>query len=488
MRFTKHVVHVFFGMAMAGMLNAQVVDACVRSPKQATYHIEAVTLLQQYLQIPSPSGNEKAAGLFFYNLCERAGLHMRLFSSDEDQFNFAASLFPLSDSLPNVILLHHLDVVDPGELEAWLFPPYSGALHNGNVYGRGAIDAKGTGIMQLVALKRFKEHYADFDFQEPHNITLLVVSGEEVGGAKGAKYVLQHHKQELNARVVYGEGGAGMDSILKGNPSAFISGVSLTEKKQLLIELLFDSDENYGHGASPSHNYANRVLLESLPRLLTLDDEIHFTASNKMMLKEFGKLETGVRSFLFPRAHWPVLRWKTKSIIRKDEMLRAFFSNSVKITQLSNFEGSGNQLPKSAKAIVDIRLLPETNVADYLARIQRLLPEVSQINILEQTPEAPPSPITPYFHKFAAALSAQYPNTYTVPILFPATSDNSHFRSEDILAYGMFPAKMDLDCLKGVHNVNERIPVSSLLEGVSVYYKLIYNILGPVQSQISAFE
>jgi len=72
--------------------------------------------------------------------------------------------------------------------------------------------------------------------------------------------------------------------------------------------------------------------------------------------------------------------------------------------------------------------------------------------------------------------------------LFPATSDNSHFRSEGIPAYGMFPARMDLDCLKGVHNANERIPVSSLLEGVSVYYKLIYNILELSQSQVSAFE
>ena len=48
-------------------------------------------------------------------------------------------------------IIGHLDVVPEGE--NWTYPPFSGELHNGNIYGRGAIDDKGPVIASLYAMK-----------------------------------------------------------------------------------------------------------------------------------------------------------------------------------------------------------------------------------------------------------------------------------------------------------------------------------------------
>jgi carboxypeptidase PM20D1 len=115
----------------------------------------AAQFLSDYIKVESVSGNEAKAGIFFAEECARRGLQVRILTNENSSYNFVASLYPLSMGKPNIVLLNHIDVVDPGAPEKWTFPPFSGAIAQGAVWGRGAIDNKGMAAMQLEALCQF---------------------------------------------------------------------------------------------------------------------------------------------------------------------------------------------------------------------------------------------------------------------------------------------------------------------------------------------
>ena len=100
-------------------------------------------LLSRYVQIASVSGQEREAGNFLVQLAVENGLAVQTFGSTNSNYNVAASLYPLSSGLPNIVLLNHMDVVPPGDTSLWEHPPFSGHVEAGEVWGRGAFDNKG---------------------------------------------------------------------------------------------------------------------------------------------------------------------------------------------------------------------------------------------------------------------------------------------------------------------------------------------------------
>ncbi len=98
--------------------------------------VDIETVLQQYIRIPSVSGQEQMAGDFLKTVCRNNGLYIADFGSEDGQYNFAASLFPLSSGKPNIVFFNHIDVVP--ESESQLHDPYDGQIEDGIIYGRGA--------------------------------------------------------------------------------------------------------------------------------------------------------------------------------------------------------------------------------------------------------------------------------------------------------------------------------------------------------------
>ena len=90
-------------------------------------------ILQEYIRIPSVSGNEKKAGDFLKQICRNNDLHITDFGSEDGQYNFAASVFPLSSQKPNIVFLNHIDVVPESKSE--LREPFSGNIEDGVIYG-----------------------------------------------------------------------------------------------------------------------------------------------------------------------------------------------------------------------------------------------------------------------------------------------------------------------------------------------------------------
>lgn len=432
---------------------------------------KALDFLSSYINIPSVSGNELEAGRHFAEFCEEQGLYLRYFSEDTASYNFAATLYSLSADKPVVWLQHHIDVVPANAVELWEYEPFEMVVENDTIYGRGVMDAKGLGVMQLMALLEFKEQHKgeELDF----NVGLLCVSGEEYSGALGAGKVLANHLEELKPAVVYGEGGAGLQNVLESEPEQVIYGVSVAEKTVLWLKLELEL-VSFGHGATPAPEYANKVMINALSRLNNRKLDLDFNRTNKRMFRKLGRAEGGLRGFLISHMNWWVLRPFIKGFVKEDPMLRALTTNTVTVTKINNPPGPPNKISAVSTAFLDCRLQPGESKKSFIRRLKKILDdpriEISEVSIGEN---ARPSSTGKYYDALEDAILEENPEAEVIPMLFPATTDNTRFRSYGIPTYGLVPALLDLKTVQSVHSVNERLPVRALEQGIRIYTNLL---------------
>jgi carboxypeptidase PM20D1 len=440
----------------------------------STIH-ESALLLSQYIQRESVTGNEKEAGEFLASVCKEKGLFVEIFSEEKDSYNFAASLYPLSTGKPNIILLNHIDVVPAGDIATWTVPPFSGTISNNEIWGRGAIDAKGLAIMQLMALLEFKKQADVLDF--PYNVTLLAVSEEEGSGLKGTQRVIQEHFKQLNAVLVLGEGGAGVSNLLQHNPDQQVFCVSVCEKQVLWLKLIVDLPSS-GHGSVPPNDYANQVMVKTLSRLVSKKQKIEITEANRPMFKSLGALEKGIKKVALKNV--TLFKPLLKPVFRKDPQLRALVSNTITLTNISNPEGGTNQIAQKVIASLDCRLLPGTNQQKFIEQIKKSFKRDNiRIEIELETPNASPSSIGSEFYKKLSHAIEEVHTSKVVPIMFPAYTDNNYFRNKGVPVYGIIPVHLPLELMESVHNTDERMPISSLLQGIEVYKSFLNKVLVP---------
>lgn len=436
---------------------------------------EALRFLTSYVNIPSLTGSELEAGRHFAEYCEEKGLHLRYFSTDTASYNFAATLYPLSDDKPVVWFQHHIDVVPASEDDIWRHQPFSGKVENDTIYGRGVVDCKGLGVMQLMALLEFKELYAEEELE--FNVGLLCLSGEEYNGELGAQFVLANFLEELKPAVVFGEGGAGLQNVLHSDPSQKIFGVSVAEKSVLWLRLDMEV-VGFGHGATPAPSYANKIMINALSRLNKRKLDLEFNRTNKRMFRQLGRAEGGMRGFFIRNINWRILRPFVKSYIKNDPLLESLTTNTITVTKITNPPGPPNQISATSTAYLDCRLQPGVNRKAFIRRLEQILDD-PRIEIKELSREKVGKPTSPdrYYDAMESAILAEEPEAKVIPVLFPATTDNSLFRALNISTYGLIPAVLDLKSIQSVHNIDERLPVQALQQGIRIYTNLLHELV-----------
>ncbi|WMJ73030.1 M20/M25/M40 family metallo-hydrolase [Cytophagaceae bacterium ABcell3] len=436
---------------------------------------EYATVLSKFIQYPSETYKEKEAALFLKDFCEQKGFVTEVLIDEDTAYNFAASIYPLSSGKPNIIFFSHIDVVPPGDLSAWKFPPYSGTIHDGLVWGRGAIDCKGMTISQLFSMINIKEWADTLDL--PFNVTLLPVTGEETDGFTGAKPISEQFVGKLNPVVMLGEGGGGLKGVIKSQPEKPVFGISTIEKTKLTLNLTMNMKAS-GHGSVTPDEYAGKEMIFALQRLLKEEPEIKFSPLNAKGLKKLGKYEKGLKGFVQRNATFFCFRPLIKKEIRKDPELMSFFTNTITLTDIHVPEPEHNQVIQEIRATLDCRLMPGTNPNAFIRQIKRSLKDSRiEVETLYEIEAIPQIDAPDLFGNLAEAIEEVYPDALVVEMLFPATTDNNFFRAKNIPVMGLFPAICEQDELNSIHNVNERIQIRSMSDAIEVYTNFAENMM-----------
>lgn len=437
---------------------------------------EATTILSNYIKFRSVSGNEKPAAQYIENVCRQQGFYISVFSNTDSSYNFCASLLPLEKKLPSVILLNHIDVVPAQDSANWSFPPYNGTINNDTIYGRGAIDMKGLAVMQIMTLKKIKETLNTDSLK--NNIIILFLSGEETGGGNGgAKVIEPKILNQLNPLVVLGEGGGGFNNVIPGKPNELCFFVSNAEKKSIWLKLEAKVKTN-GHSSVRLNKTAHKILLKAINRIESTEEKIYIDKSTKQTFKQIGKLIGGYKGFVVKHISWWIFKPLRKKVINSNEGLKVLVTNSYQLTQIQNpLTGPVNQVAQSAIAYYDCRLLPNKSEKPILLKLMfRILDPRIKLTIVDESPTAEPTKLnTTHYNNIKKAVQTVFPTANVVPVLFPATTDNSYFRSVNIPAFGILPYQLNNEMIESVHASNEKLPIKALIDGVNVYVEFLKN-------------
>jgi acetylornithine deacetylase/succinyl-diaminopimelate desuccinylase-like protein len=426
---------------------------------------EAVSVLSRYIQIDTtnPPGNEVRAAQFFKSIFDREGIESKIIESAPGRGSIYARLRG-DGSKKAVVLLHHMDVV-PAEAKSWKEPPFSGAIKDGIIWGRGAIDNKGGGVMALMTLLAFKRQSAPLK----SDVIFLGTADEEAGGVFGAGYLVDRHADLFtDVRVVLNEGGG---IRLGEDGRARLYSVGVAEKVPLWLRLTALGTP--GHAASPGANQAVLKLVSALSRIASYQSPIKVVPEVQKFYADSAPSAPAGRREQYMDLRKSLQDPGFAAEFLKDRSNNARVRNTISITGIKGSDKI-NVIAAEASAEIDVRLLPGEEPQAFIDEMRRVIADDSiKIEILLSRAAAV-SPASPDALK-AIAEYAQTKDPGT-PILFPMGSgftDCHFFRAKGIPCLGFLPRRSGASEEGLVHGVNERVSVESLQSNVRAMYDIV---------------
>ncbi|MDQ0381651.1 M20/M25/M40 family metallo-hydrolase [Amycolatopsis thermophila] len=420
---------------------------------------EAVTLTSELIRIdttntgdPDTLVGEKAAAEFVAEKLTEVGYEIEYVESGgRNRHNVFARLTG-ADPGRGALLVHgHLDVV-PADPSEWSVHPFSGAVQDGYVWGRGAVDMKDMlGIMLALA-----RHYKRENVVPPRDIIFAFLADEEAGGKFGAQWLVENRRDLFEGATEAISEVGGFSINLKDDVRTYV--VETAEKGIRWMKLRVRGTA--GHGSMIHRDNAVTKLSAAVARLgqhrfpLVLTDSV----------REFLAGVTEITGWDFPEDDIDGAVAKLGNISR---MIGATLRDTANPTMLTAGYKS-NVIPSVAEAAVDCRILPGREEA-----FNRELDEILGPDIEKEWMELPPVETTfdgALVDAMTASLVAEDPGAKVLPYMLSGGTDAKSFQTLGIRNFGFVPLQLpaDLDFSGLFHGVDERVPVEALKFGTRV--------------------
>lgn len=430
---------------------------------------ETARVLADYLRIntTNPPGNELQTARFLQQFLAREGIEAQILDTTELKPAGRANLYARLEgngSKKAIALVHHMDVV-PATPAYWSVDPFSGTVKDGYLYGRGALDMKGEGIVQLMAMVALKRSGVPLH----RDIVFIANSDEEVDGSGAITFTNRHADLLRDVEFLITEGGD--DKVENGKLEYF--GVSVAEKRTFWQHLTVKGTPS--HGSRPTKLNPVPRLVAALDRIAHWETPIHVTPGVARYFRDISREYPGERRAWLADVATAMKKPRARAWITNDVYWNAILRNTISLTGL---QGSNkvNVIPPEASADLDVRLLPDQDTAAFKRELMRVIGDTAVHVTTILAPKAPlESPIeTDFFHAIERAAHERDPNAFvTTPMLTGAT-DRPTYRRLGIVTYGFDPFRVESsDAQRGVHGNDERISLENL--GFGVHY--LYDVL-----------
>jgi acetylornithine deacetylase/succinyl-diaminopimelate desuccinylase-like protein len=413
---------------------------------------EATDVLSRLIQFDTvnPPGDERACQEWLKGYLEDAGLEVELHAADEapERPNLVARLRGESDG-PVLGYLSHVDTV-LADAADWQHDPWSGAVHDGALWGRGAIDMKSQTAAEAVALA----HLARNGWRPARGeVKLISVVDEETGGRLGAQWLTEQRPDVARVDWLLNEGGGAV--MPYGDRRLY--GVCCAEKGTFRFRVR--ARGRAGHASVPA--LADNALLKLVPALERIGSgraEYDIVDAPRAFLRAIGEDPADPAGALERmRAVEP----------RLAAMLEPMLGATFAPTLISAGEKI-NVIPARAEFAVDCRLPPGlgTDVAERRAREVLGDTDGLEVDFTEAVVGNSSAPEGELMDAIAAWLGEADPDGEAVPVVLPAFTDCRWFRAAfpDCVAYGFFPQRhQDLYASWPLmHSADERLDVRDL--------------------------
>ena len=362
-----------------------------------------------------------------------------------------------------LLLIAHLDVVMALPTD-WTTDPFKLVEKDGFFYARGAIDDKAMASIFVANMLRYKKE----GFVPDRDIILALTPDEEKSGHLGADWLVQNHKELIDAEYALNEGGGGS---LDRNGKPFLHAVQATEKA--FTDFTLTVKNRGGHSSVPRPDNAIYQLAEGLVRF----EHFSFPVQLNDVTRAFFTGTAAIESPANAAAMRAILRnpgdAAAAAQLSKDPRYNSTLRTTCVATRLSGGDAD-NALPQTATALVNCRVFPNVPIDSVRATIVKVLNDTGiVVSAAEQLQPTSPSPLTAELLDPVKTLTARmFNNVPVIPFMSTGATDGRYLRAAGIPTYGVSGLFTDPGDSR-IHGRDERVLQKSLYDSQEFLYQLV---------------
>jgi len=435
-----------------------------------------VALLRDLIRIPTVNrgtgeagdANERVAAERLAETMREAGLEPKLIEKKKDRTNMVVRVKG-DGSRPPLLLNAHLDVVE-ADAGAWRHDPFGAEIHDGYIWGRGAIDMKNMAAMSAIVmtlLAREKETLK-------RDVIFAAVADEEAGCALGSIHLADDHPDEVRAEYMLGEIGAFSQHLF----GRTFYPIQVAEKGVCWVRATYVGEP--GHGSMPDPDSAVVRLARAVERLGSRRLPMHPIAVVRDFIERVAKELPSPQKHVLKRLTTPQVAALILDHLVKDPGQQRSFGAMLANTASPTVLRAGskvNVIPGRATVDIDGRTLPGQSEAAFLEELREALGGDPQLEVLRSLPAVETSPDTALYRHLAATVQKHDPTGHPVPYMIPGFTDAKAYARLGTASYGFAPVKFDpmdeISFSRMYHGHDERIPVDGVKWGVRVLYDAV---------------
>ena len=369
-------------------------------------------------------------------------------------------------NLDPIILISHLDVV-PAEGK-WTYPPFSGEIADGKIWGRGTGDIK----CNVACFYQAVEELIKDGYTPECDVYLGSSCTEEIGGDGAPKIVDWFKERNIKLFMLNDEGGAITQDPVVGVKGNFAA-VGIFEKGYGDLKLIAKSKG--GHSSTPPKN-------TPIARLAKLEADIE---NNNPFKIEFSPAVEQMFECLAPYCQnfWLKLvmhnLWLLKPIVKKilpslSREAAAMLQTTICFTMQKGSDGY-NVIPQEAYVTANLRYIPHQKAKESNDIIRNLASkydvEVQEVKVndpsksLDLNGEA--------YEITCQAIKKVFPGIGIMPYVVTGGTDSRFYDPvcDSCVRFG--PINLSTQQMNAMHAIDENIDIGTLPQAVDYYKEII---------------
>ena len=417
----------------------------------------------------SPPGNETKAVNYLKAVLAKENIPFEIYALDPDRANLVAR-YKGNGSKPPLLIMGHTDVVGV-QADKWTEAPFGALRKDGYIWGRGTLDDKDNltaGLMVMLMLHRF-------DIEMDRDIILLAESGEEGTPEVGINFMVEKHWDAIAAEYAIAEGG----SMQEVDGHVHMVGVQTTEKKIRRATLV--ARGTAGHGSRPRVDNAVTMIADAVAKAGRWETPVRFNDTTSAYFERLASISDGEAAFRYGNIQDREHQADIDGWFQDNDPLHYSTLRTSVVPTMIDAGFRKNVIPSEATAMLDIRMLPDEDEADFYRQLAALIdnPAIEIVPEAIYRPAAPLSAIdNQMFQAIETVAKQMFPSSTTVPLMATGGTDMAQLRAKGTQAYGIGPRRTleEMNSRFGAHSDDERIAEESLKEMVRFLWNVVIEV------------
>lgn len=429
---------------------------------------EAIGHLVDLIRIDTsnPPGNETLAVDYLKGVLDGENIDYEIYALDPERANIVARIKGNGSKRP-IMIMGHTDVVGV-QRDKWYADPFSGMRDGGFVYGRGALDDKDSVAAGLMIVKLLNRFGVALD----RDVIFLAESGEEGTPEVGINFLVEHHLDAINAEFVLAEGG---NSVIEDGKVKTV-GIETTEKMPRRVTLV--ARGRPGHGSIPVIDNAVAILAQAVARAGAWQTEVRLNDTTRTYFQRLAEISAPQDAYRYLNVENEELSDEIQQHFLEDNPYHYSISRTSVVPTVVDAGFRRNVVPSEARAILDIRMLPDENVDEFYEKLAEVIDD-ARIEIVPEhiyRPAAPPSDVdSEMFRILEDVAQRMYAGTAVLPVMSTGATDMAQVRAVGMQAYGIAAARTleEYNSGYGAHGDNERIAEADFVSFVEYLWNVV---------------